>query len=328
LTNFRLLQMQAMKLAVALHRELETDLSHQVDVYAAIERLGIAIAFLPFTNLSGAYLPPAERTGGLTGITINSRHPRSRQRFSAAHELAHYLRDGIPMEDVQTEFFPRAQGAAGEREFVAEAFASWFLMPRQLVMRYVKQLEIGKNPAPEQVYSLSLAFGTSYSATANHLVGLGILDVRQFRRLSEIAPKWIKSQLAIHGPTDSWGDVWRIDRRGDAEQVTPRPGDEIVVALEEIPSTGYIWQLARPPRGMSLLDSTFELPAGTDANSEEVFGAAGTRFVVLRAEEPGRESLELIKKHPWEPHGEVVDRFRLDILIQTRQEGFVTAPTG
>src|SRR5260370_9753872 len=105
--------MQAMKLAVALHRELETDLNHQVDVYAAIERLGIAIAFLPFTNLSGAYLPPAERTGGLTGITINSRHPRSRQRFSAAHELAHYLRHGIPVDEVQTQSLPLPQGGPG-----------------------------------------------------------------------------------------------------------------------------------------------------------------------------------------------------------------------
>src|SRR5260370_42546142 len=140
--------MQAMKLAVPLHRELETDLNPQVDVYAAIERLGIAIAFLPFTNLSGAYLPPAERTGGLTGITINSRHPRSRQRFSAAHELAHYLRDGIPVEDVQTEFFPRAQGAAGGRGVVAEAVSSWFPMPPPLLIRDAARVLIRENPWP------------------------------------------------------------------------------------------------------------------------------------------------------------------------------------
>src|SRR5438105_4377751 len=107
------LQAEAIKLSAALHRELETDLTHQVDVYAAIAKLGIALAFKPLATLSGAFLPADRTTGGVPAILVNAKHPRSRQRFSAAHELAHYIRDGVPVEDADTDFLARAGGKTG-----------------------------------------------------------------------------------------------------------------------------------------------------------------------------------------------------------------------
>jgi len=126
-------------------------------------------------------------------------------------------------------------------------------------------------PTPEQIYTLALRLGTSYLATATHLVNLAMLGQAAYRRAVAVTPKWIKAQLGVHGPGDSWGDVWRIRQDGDASSATPQPGDEIVIELTEIPSTGYIWQLERSPHSvrakwLELRDASLRgQPAGSPA---------------------------------------------------------------
>lgn len=323
MTNYRLIHIRAMRQAVALHRALKTDLSRPIDVYGAISRIGVTIAFEPLKGLSGAYLPKSPETGDIPGILINSRHPASRQRFSAGHELGHHLFDGELIFDQQTEYLPREGHAATEREATAEAFASWFLMPRELVHTMVERVGIKGYPSAEQVYRLSLELGTSYSATAHHLVDLKLLTRQQLQALVAVPPKWIKGQIAVHGPGDSWGDVWRVKRGHEGSTLNARPGDEIVVELDEIPSSGYSWELQDSPEGLRLIQSSFEAPHQIRSRSEPTFGARGTRLVVLRAEEPGNTSVKLVMRHPWEPNQAPVDTFSINLAIEPKLEDVI-----
>ena len=196
--NYRLAHVEAMKLSVTLLRDLGTDLGQQVDVYAAIQQLGVSLAFLPLKDMSGAYLPAGPETGEIAGIVINSRHPRSRQRYSAGHELGHHIRDSDSAEaivDADTEFLPRSVTAKNQREATAEAFAAWFLMPRQLVLHLLGALSIVIEPSPEEVYRLSLELGTSYLATVTQLRTLKIIPPTAHDRLAKVPPNTIQTTI-------------------------------------------------------------------------------------------------------------------------------------
>jgi Zn-dependent peptidase ImmA (M78 family)/predicted secreted protein len=313
--NFRLAHVTAMKLAYETHKRLATDLSEQVDVFGAIRRLGIPLAFVPLEGLSGAFVPALDDTNGQPGILVNSNHPRSRQRYSAGHELGHYLRDDKVAYDVGTDLLARSRPIVkDQREAVAESFAAWFLMPRPLVDYKLTQLSIPSEPTPEDAYRLSLALGTSYLATVAHLLTVKAISREHFKQLAAVPPKWIKSQVAAHGPGDSWGDVWLVRESEGDVHLTPRPGDEIVVELNENPSTGHVWKLDHEPTQVRLVESNFE-PSG-----ELNYGAPGERRMVLRVEQAGTFQLRLVKVRPWLTAAAPTKTLTLSIAAEARQE--------
>jgi Zn-dependent peptidase ImmA (M78 family) len=59
-----------------------------VPIDAIIRDIGLPLSYEPMgENISG-YI---ERTNGSYRIVVNSNHARTRQRFTAAHELGHYI---------------------------------------------------------------------------------------------------------------------------------------------------------------------------------------------------------------------------------------------
>lgn len=105
-----------------------------VDVRAIADALGISVVVdhgLP-DDISGKI----ERSGLLVEryeITVNGRHVPTRQRFTIAHELAHYvlhrslIGDGI----VDDAMYRSSQG--NEIEWQANSYAATILMPSPLV---------------------------------------------------------------------------------------------------------------------------------------------------------------------------------------------------
>lgn len=314
--NKRQIHLTAMMEAARAHRMLRVDLNRQIDPFEAIARAGVTVAVVPLDGLSGAYLPAMPETDGRPGILINSKHPRTRQRFTAAHELSHHLRNRKdPMLDGYTEILPRSGTPADEAEAVAEAFAGWFLMPRRLIDKLWSDLGLPAMPKPEDIYRLSLELGTSYLATTGHLYALGRIDFTAWQRLAKLPPKWIKEQLAVTGPGDSWGDVWRVgDRDRGPRRITPRPGDEIIIDLEELPSTGYIWDVPEGA-GFELTESSFE-QHDVGEPLDPVVGGSGRRRLVFRATRPGDFRLELAMRRPWLPTDAPARTFALDVSIQ------------
>src|SRR6266508_2998897 len=69
------------------HLRLGTPMDRRVEIFDAIEGAGIWLMFQPLRELFGA----SQRLGEAAGIIINSNHPLSLQRFTAAHEYGHHV---------------------------------------------------------------------------------------------------------------------------------------------------------------------------------------------------------------------------------------------
>lgn len=294
--------------AAELHADLNIPLDRPVDVFGAVQRLGLVLAFAPLGKVSGIYLPRRPSPG----ILVHSGHPRSRQRYTAAHELGHHVFGHAAEVDVDLEL--QLQRGEVERwpdhEKEAEAFAAWFLMPRRLLREGMRQLGMARVRNPYDVYTLALWLGTSYAATILQLTATRLLSSRQAAVWSQISPRDIKQTLAGDlAPADMSNDVWWLSSRHNREPIEARPGDRLVLIFDEIPSSGYAWRLTELPAGFRVLaDSNhddWEPRFSVDpVEDDDVAGTSHPHFIVIELD-PGLtediQRLALIKDQEWNP---------------------------
>lgn len=108
------------------------------DVLHTIARIfGIRVEYRPLkTDSSGSLTFNTEEDQWL--ISINSLHHPKRQRFTFAHELAHYfLHRNKTHEFADTVFF-RADNINSPMEYEANNFAGALLMPKHEFIEYVR----------------------------------------------------------------------------------------------------------------------------------------------------------------------------------------------
>jgi Zn-dependent peptidase ImmA (M78 family)/transcriptional regulator with XRE-family HTH domain len=145
--------------------------------------------------------------GDRTLVLVGTGKPSSRQRFTLAHELAHYLVDDLDPLYVD-ERGARTRSVA---EMRANAFAAHLLMPEPGVRSAIE----GIADDAEQAVRVALTFGTSVSAAAYQLGNLGLLPDTVRDRLAEAGAKPLLMRYAL--PSD-----WQQDESGRG-QVRP-PG--------------------------------------------------------------------------------------------------------
>ncbi len=116
----------------------------------ATNKLGILIKYDTLDNdISGKL----SKEGDNYVITVEERHPENRQRFTIAHELAHYfLHKDLKEKFEDTVFF---RGADSDTfEFQANLFAGDILMPKN---EFLKQIRNGNS----EIENLAKHFGVS-----------------------------------------------------------------------------------------------------------------------------------------------------------------------
>jgi Zn-dependent peptidase ImmA (M78 family) len=316
--------------AAELHADLDIDLSLPVDVFRAVEELGLILAFAPLGDVSGVYLPGSPSAG----IMLHEGHPRTRQRYTAAHELGHHVFDHAAEVDLAPE--QGLERADGERwpdhEKEAEAFAAWFLMPRRLLKSGLRHMGIERPTDAYDVYALSLWLGTSYTATARQLAVTKLVDRIAADEWAKIPPRNLKQALAGEmAPDDLRNDVWWLDRRNHMQPVDARPGDRIVLTLPEIPSSGYSWRVTAMPDSMRLLADSYsdqwepDLASHLAARAEdpEVAGDGPGRSFVLEIDPDAEklvEPLVLVKDQSWD-EGAGGEEYELLISVSTPMHG-------
>lgn len=107
--------------------------SAPVDIRAAADALGIRVAArILSADVSGKI--ECDPRDGTCAITVNAIHSETRQRFTIAHELAHYLlhRDLIG-DGIVDDALYRKSSVGDEYERQANRFAASLLMPQRLV---------------------------------------------------------------------------------------------------------------------------------------------------------------------------------------------------
>ena len=136
-----------------------------VDVEAIAKALKINVHFengWP-ANLSGKILKDKE-AGGSSGyaIYINNDHPKTRRRFTLAHEIAHFIlhRDNIG-DGIADDALYRS-GLTNAQEVMANKLAAEILMPLNLVNQKIKA-------GIESIIELASIFEVSQTAMAIRL---------------------------------------------------------------------------------------------------------------------------------------------------------------
>jgi len=279
------------------HRALGIDTSRRIDPFVALERAGVLVFREPLDHLAGVYLPPNPSEGmSIPSVLINVQHPLSRQRFTAAHELAHHRRDQNVSFDGETEWLTRGEGAGDDRERIAEAFAAWFLMPKPFVMATLASLGLRADTlSAADAYALSLELGTSYTATVRHLVDMELLAPAIGERLVRVKPRTIKTELgALDVADDARRDVRLTKLPRPNEQVDALQGDVIMIEVRETPSSGYRWEVIAPPVGLMLVRDDYVAP------HDHALGGRGRHRFLFRADEPGRWQVRLEMRRPWQ----------------------------
>lgn len=144
-----------------------------VPVEKIAERYGIEVRYESAEDeLSGALI----RKGNEVVIGVNASHHPNRQRFTIAHEIAHFLlHDGVEMH-VDQDFRvnlrdQRSSEAVSREEIQANGFAAELLMPKEFIVRDIRRF-----PAVDEAVKERLAnrYRVSKRAMELRLANLGL----------------------------------------------------------------------------------------------------------------------------------------------------------
>src|ERR1700710_900830 len=117
----------ALQAADELLNDRDINQDEPVDVFDISDRLALWLVFNRLDSLLGATLPK-----GTGGIMLTTTRGPSIQRYTAAHEIGHWILDfNEPAFDPDDDiFYPTA-----DREQLAQLFAGQLLMPPPLVFK-------------------------------------------------------------------------------------------------------------------------------------------------------------------------------------------------
>ncbi len=161
---------------------LKSDLP--ISPFSILNASGANFLFLDFDrNTEGFYIPPDENNiRGMVGIRKNS--IIERQRFTAAHELCHHIKDN--------EYKISKQENEEPCEIYANKFASELLMPSNLVAEIVEESKNKSSEFVKKILEISMRFGTSFQASfikVNKILGLGLSSTEIKEKTRNFKPR-------------------------------------------------------------------------------------------------------------------------------------------
>lgn len=172
---------------------LRTYFKNEVPVYPLnpfqmLKDIGVEFVLKRFKKLEGIYVP-ASSDEDMPFVGINSERPIVRQRFTAAHELCHHLRDA-------DKHVACPIGQKDEGEIFADKFAAALLMPIPELKRQVKSQKTTDLGYISFDVALEIAdyFGVSFESCVFRLAyKLHAID-------GDIEPDELKKRIAKYKP--------------------------------------------------------------------------------------------------------------------------------
>ncbi|MFN8188055.1 MAG: XRE family transcriptional regulator [Gaiellales bacterium] len=161
------------------------------DLFGVIEdQAGLPILLEPLgSGLDGLLV----RTEEFALALVDSSGTFGRQRFTAAHELCHFLAGDGELLVIDEDVF--AGGSTSEMR--ANAFAAHFLMPRDGIERYLRNRAVDANVLAE----LQFVFGVSLDSLLWHLLNNEFISENDRRRIKQIGAKTLAFRA---GYADEW----------------------------------------------------------------------------------------------------------------------------
>jgi len=104
----------------------------------------------------------------------------------------------------------------------------------------------------------------------------------------------------------------QLSAADNGKTVEVKAGDQIVIALEGNPSTGYTWEAKDLDAGM------FQQVGETEFKSSNpgLIGAGGTLTLTFKTLKAGTSALTLIYHRPWETDVAPVNTFMVNVTVK------------
>jgi hypothetical protein len=168
-----------------LIKELGICEPEDIDVEAIAQYCNATVVYEHLTGCEARIVGNADRA--IITVSVDSR--LGRQRFSAAHELGHWMRDRNQVGYSCTNSLFRSQWGAANSERSANQFAADLLLPQTIFGRYAYNRPATLQAARE----LAEKFDTSLAATAIRLVQHGSFPAMVVY-LSQGARRWFVAE--------------------------------------------------------------------------------------------------------------------------------------
>ena len=178
-----------------------------IDPFMILKDLGVKIIFCDFDKLEGLFIP-AKNNHQKHLVAINYNRPITRQRFTAAHELCHLLKDLKSNSEIQCLISDNS-----EIEIYANKFASELLMPSELFLEHLTNINFSKHTLSfSKIVKVAHKFGASFQACCIKLKklfpNLSYIKIRKiFKSERERKTQKLTYYKLYEQMIDSWDNI-------------------------------------------------------------------------------------------------------------------------
>lgn len=172
----------------AIRRGLGVSEPSPIDLFQALYVRNYNLVFTALSSISGALVRDGR---GRCAIVVSSDQPDDRQRWTAAHELAHLACGHDPQNPQHVDLYGPSRLRADQE---ADLLAAELLMPMEEVRERLVRL-----PAvtPPTMYALAADFHVSYTAMIFRCSALSLISSRQVEDLRQAKPSEIEGELRL-----------------------------------------------------------------------------------------------------------------------------------
>ena len=193
--------------------------SFPINPFKMIRDFGIVYQFMEFKDLEGIYILPDD-SDDIPVIGINFKRPITRQRYTAAHELCHHIKD-------RDNSICPINGRRNTIEKYADDFASELLMPTKYLTTEAAKYAVDGKVNRDDILRIAEYFGVSFEAAVFSIEYKTILwpgdrDPQTIRRENrKYKPEQKKIDLSLdlenvnlwEQVVDSYEYFWSVDKK-------------------------------------------------------------------------------------------------------------------
>jgi len=191
MTSKKAIATDALAKALRLRKRLKISLDEPASVIDSAERIGIEVRLVDLPSAEGIYV-----AGNNPTIILSSLRPPGRRNFTCAHEIGHHeFCHGDQFDELTTD--RRTRRRNDPKEYAADCFAAYFLMPKTTIEIAMKRRAISCLSIDfMDVYRLASWLGVGYRTLINHLqFGLGLIGSERSAQLLGREPRQLRQQL-------------------------------------------------------------------------------------------------------------------------------------
>lgn len=221
----------AMIAAAQAHEDLAVTFQcGYVDVFSALRTAGVDVMGRLLGGLLGLYV---DATEGGPACLLNVGLEEVGMRHTAAHELGHHRLNHGTSYDHQTQAAGRWGEGWPQHERDAEAFASWFLMPRPVARAALGRCGLDRPRSPYDAYRMARWMGTPYATTVRHLVRLKMIDRSTETHWLKHSPGTVKAEFAPGLPLGPRAHVHVLTPAAHQATVHAQAGDCLLLQIPD-----------------------------------------------------------------------------------------------